>query len=212
VLPDAFQTLRVPLEASWADMTARPGYLRLTGRESLTSRHRQSLVGRRRQAFHCEAEVVLEAAPRSFQHMAGLVAYYDTRNHVYLHVTHDERLGRVVALAQSDAGEMRRPVHEPVAVPGAGPVRLRMTLDDDRLRCWVGGADGTWRALGPMFDAGLLSDEYDGLGFTGTFLAMAAQDLVGNGFAADFASFVYRETDPLEAAEAQPPATTSSSA
>jgi len=207
-LPDAFQTLRVPLDPSWADLTSRPGYLRLTGRESLASRHRQSLVGRRRQAFRCEAEVALEAAPRSFQHMAGLACYYDTRNYVYLHVTHDESRGRVVALLQSDAGETCRPSHEPLVVPDEGPVRLRMTLDDDRLRCWVADADGAWRALGPMFDAGLLSDEYDGLGFTGTFLAMAAQDLAGTGFVADFAAFVYREGDAVEAAYAHPPATT----
>ena len=210
-LPDAFQTLRLPLEPSWADLVSRPGYLRLTGRESLGSRHRQSLVGRRRQAFRCEAEVALEAAPRSFQHMAGLVCYYDTRNYVYLHVTHDEALGRVVALLQSDAGETRRPNHAPLAVRGDGPVRLRMTLDDDRLRCWVMDADGAWRALGPMFDAGLLSDEYDGLGFTGTFLAMAAQDLAGTGFVADFASFCYREDDGVGTGDAHPPATTSSS-
>lgn len=192
-LPDDFQTLRVPLDASWADLTVRPGHLRLRGRESLASRHRQSLVGRRRQAFVCEAEVTVEAAPRSFQHMAGLVCYYDTRNYVYLHLTHDEERGRVVALLQADAGAAGRPQHRPVSVAADGPVRLRMRLEYDRLRCFTASGAGPWRPLGPMFDAALLSDEYDGLGFTGTFLAMAAQDLAGSGFHADFTSFVYRE-------------------
>jgi len=192
-LPDDFQSLRVPLEPSWADLQARPGFLRLRGRESLASRHRQSLLARRRQAFACEVETTVEAEPRSFQHMAGLVCYYDTRNYVYLHLTHDERAGRVVALLQADAGPARRPQHQSLPAPGGGPVRLRMTLDGDRLRCWVGSDAGTWQPIGPLFDAALLSDEYDGLGFTGTFLGMAAQDLAGSGFTADFADFVYRE-------------------
>jgi len=202
-LSDDFQSLRVPLESSWADLAVRPGYLRLTGRESLASHHRQSLVGRRRQAFRCDAEVTLETAPRSFQHMAGLVCYYDTRNYVYLHVSHDEAQGRVVALLRSDAGEVGRPKHEPLAVPGEGAVRLRMVLDHDRLVCWAATSDGPWQALGQVFDAGLLSDEYDKLGFTGTFLAMAAQDLAGTGFVADFTNFVYREDDTVGPTDSQ---------
>lgn len=193
VLPGDFQSLRQPVDASWADLEVRPGYLRLTGRESLASRHRQSLIARRRQAFVCEVETTVEASPRSFQHLAGLVCYYDTRNYVYLHVTHDETLGRVVALLRADAGVARRPLHRPLEAAGDGPIQLRMTLDHDRLRCWVALQPETWRPLGPLFDAALLSDEYDGLGFTGTFLGMAAQDLEGTGFVADFARFVYRE-------------------
>ncbi len=193
VLPDDFQTLRVPLDESWASLRARPGHLRLVGRESLTSRHRQSLVARRRQAFACEVETTVEASPRSFQQLAGLAAYYDTRNFVYLHVTHEEGRGRVAALLQADAGRVFRPRHEPLDVPGDGPVGLRMTFEHDVLRCFVAREPGRWTCLGPAFDAALLSDEYDGLGFTGTYLGMAAHDLAGSGFTADFATFVYRE-------------------
>jgi xylan 1,4-beta-xylosidase len=135
--------------------------------------------------------------------MAGLVCYYDTRNYVYLHVSHDEAQGRVVALLRSDAGEVGRPKHEPLAVPGEGAVRLRMVLDHDRLVCWAATLDGPWQALGQVFDAGLLSDEYDKLGFTGTFLAMAAQDLAGTGFVADFTNFVYREDDTVGPTDSQ---------
>lgn len=199
-LPDDFQSPRVALDASWADLRERPGFLRLRGRESLASRHRQSLLARRRQAFVCEVETTVEAAPRSFQHMAGLVCYYDTRNYVYLHVTRDERAGRVVALLQADAGVAGWPLHEPLSVPESGPLQLRMRLDHDKLSCWAASVPGAWRRLGPVFDAALLSDEYDGLGFTGTFLGMAAQDLEGGGFHADFARFVYRELEDDPAA------------
>jgi beta-xylosidase len=43
-----FQSRRTPLDPNWISLTARPGFLRLYGRESLNSRHYQSLIGRRR--------------------------------------------------------------------------------------------------------------------------------------------------------------------
>jgi len=46
-----FQALRIPITEEWLSLNARPGYLRLIGRESLSSFHRQSLIARRLQAF-----------------------------------------------------------------------------------------------------------------------------------------------------------------
>ncbi|MBF6595471.1 MAG: hypothetical protein IVW51_13655 [Thermaceae bacterium] len=52
----------------------------------------------------------------------------------------------------------------------------------------------TWQPIGPAFDAGKLSDDYcNGLSFTGTFIALCAQDLGGGGQFADFDYFCYRE-------------------
>jgi len=73
-----FQTLRIPLGEDTMSLTERPGFLRLKGRESLSSRHHQSLVARRQQSFHYTAETCLEFEPENFKEMAGLICMYDT--------------------------------------------------------------------------------------------------------------------------------------
>ena len=42
-----YQSLRIPLTKSVASLTERPGYLRLKGKESLSSPYQQSLIARR---------------------------------------------------------------------------------------------------------------------------------------------------------------------
>ena len=42
-----FQTLRMPRDPMDINVTARPGWLRMVGRESIFSRFRQSLMARR---------------------------------------------------------------------------------------------------------------------------------------------------------------------
>jgi xylan 1,4-beta-xylosidase len=85
-------------------LKARPGYLRLKGRESLGSKHRQSLIARRQQAFRAEAETALEFEPETFQQMAGLVYYYNTNNFYYLHVSRDEEAGKSLRIMSRDRG------------------------------------------------------------------------------------------------------------
>ena len=62
-----FQSLRVPMEESWISRKAKPGVLRLYGRESLSSFHRQSLIAHRVQHFHCTVETSLDFHPDNFQ-------------------------------------------------------------------------------------------------------------------------------------------------
>ena len=50
-----FQSLRIPLGEDMLSLTERPGYLRLKGAETLSSRFRQSLIARRQQAFRYTA-------------------------------------------------------------------------------------------------------------------------------------------------------------
>ena len=56
-----------------------------------------------------------------------------------------------------------------------------------------------WSQLGPSFEFGNLSDEYEGkLGFTGAFAGMCVQDLSGMQKHADFDYFIYQEIDEKE--------------
>lgn len=195
-------SLRHPISAAWCDLASRPGWIRLRGQESLCSTGPQSLLARRLQAFHLEAETALESDPRSFQHMAGLVFYYDSQHWVYLRVTHEEGLGPVIGIDACDRGRLEslatatlRPGGTDEVV-GRGPItiRLRGRMDRERLVFAYALGEGPWRDLGPVLDASRLSDDYvGGEAFTGAFVGICAQDLTGAGWAADFLPLRYRE-------------------
>jgi xylan 1,4-beta-xylosidase len=197
-----WNTLREPADESWLTLKARPGHLRLVGRSSLMSNFDQSLVARRQQHFHCEADTVLEFQPIIYQQMAGLLAYYNTQNHAYLHVTHDESLNtRVLRLNVSDDGKLREAA-TPVSVGNAPRVWLKLRFEGPQFRFWYALAEGEWQPIGEALPSSFLSDEYAtrfeggyprSFGFTGNYIGLACQDLTGSRLHADFAHFGYRE-------------------
>jgi len=71
-----FQWLRTPYPENIFSLTARPGYLRLYGRESIGSLFTQALVARRQQSHCYGAETCMDFEPAHFQQAAGLVCYY----------------------------------------------------------------------------------------------------------------------------------------
>ncbi|QLG10775.1 glycoside hydrolase family 43 protein [Deinococcus sp. D7000] len=178
-------TLRAPAELVGVELTGQS--LKLTGHESLNSRHRLALVGRRLQSLEASFRTALSFEPEDFQQMAGVCAYYDSRNWVYLRLSRDETLGRTLALLQSENGEYRELLSEEVAVGDVDPVELGIVYAGGQF--WfeyhVCGED--WQQVGDRLSAGLLSDEHcGGLSFTGTFLALTCQDLSGRRKAAEF--------------------------
>jgi len=197
-LPIDFQWLRTPEPETIFSLTARPGHLRLYGRETIGSLFTQALVARRQQAFCYSASCALDTAPRHFQQAAGLVAYYNASKFHYLHVSHDEEAGRhlrvMSALPDSPQADS---FTAPIAIP-EGPVELRVEVDYERLRFAWRVPGGDWNWLPEQFDASILSDEASAPGlpnFTGAFIGMACQDLSGAGLHADFDWFAYRERD-----------------
>jgi xylan 1,4-beta-xylosidase len=71
-----------------------------------------SLVARRVTSARCAFDAALEYRPRTFQHLAGITAYYNTRNWYYLHVTADDQGQAVLRAAACDrdsAALARRP-------------------------------------------------------------------------------------------------------
>lgn len=192
-------SLRKPFDESWASLSARPGHLRLTGRESLMSLFDQSLVARRQQHFNCRVETRVAFEPDSFHQTAGLVAYYNTRNHAYLHVTRDfDSEQRVVYLTVNRDGQISGPA-APVAL-AAGPVDLAVEFSHDTYQFQFRQGSDAWQAIGPALDAAMLSDEFatrflngfaNSFGFTGNFIGIACQDLAGTRKTADFDHFSY---------------------
>jgi xylan 1,4-beta-xylosidase len=192
-LPPQFQTLRRPFDASWGSLSARPGWLRLYGGMSTVSRHGQSLVARRIVSTRCVCSTCVDFAPVTFQHMAGLIAFYDVATHYYACITRDERRGRCLRLLALDTGAYSEPVQEGVSLPEAGLVFLRATFRDETLRFFWSLDNERWSALGPELDATRLSDDYCG-GFTGAFVGMCCQDLRDHRVHADFDWFAYTNT------------------
>ena len=197
-LPIDFQWLRTPEPEAIFSLTDRPGHLRLRGRESIGALFTQSLVARRQQAFCFSAACAMEFSPEHFQQAAGLVAYYNGAKFHYLHVTHDETVGRHlrVMTALPDAPQADA-FTAPVPIP-EGRIELRAEVDHERLRfAWRADA-GDWNWLPEQFDQSILSDEATAPGqpnFTGAFIGMACQDVSGAGRHADFDWFEYRERD-----------------
>ena len=109
--------LRLPVTGDWLSLTERPGYLRLKGMEPTVSNFRQSLIARRVQSFDVSAETSVEFEPETFQQMAGLIAWYDTENHYYLRLSHDEHLGRTLNIIATDAAESCEVLTDDVPVP-----------------------------------------------------------------------------------------------
>jgi len=197
-LPIDFQWLRTPFPAELFSLSARPGHLRLYGRESIGSLFRQSLVARRQQAHCFSARTVMEFAPEHYQQSAGLVCYYSASKFHYLYVSHDETLGRCIcAHSALPDGLAADAFTAPIALP-PGPVELRVEVDEERLRFAFRIAGAAWCWLPEVLDASILSDEAAMPGtpnFTGAFVGLCCQDTAGTAVPADFDWFEYVERD-----------------
>ncbi len=195
-LPIDFQWLRTPYPERLFSLTARPGCLRIYGRESIGSWFEQSLIARRQQHHRYCVVITLEFQPVSFQQSAGLTAYYNRYKFHYLQVTHDEQLGRVLSVMTCDGDYPDGSLCFPsplVAVPGNEAITLQCVVRDAELTfAWKTADD--WHQIGPTLDASVLSDE-GGRGehasFTGAFVGMIAFDTSGAALPADFSQFIY---------------------
>lgn len=198
-LPIDFQWLRTPWPNEIFSLSARPGFLRLFGRESLGSLFRQSLVARRQQAHCLTATTVVEFEPRHFQQMAGLVCYYNSAKFHYLYVSQDESIGKNLRVMSCIPDSLQADAFTPmIAIPSGKPIELRVEIDYERLHFGyrLPGVTNDWQWLPQQFDASILSDEAASPGtanFTGAFIGIACQDMSGTALPADFDYFEYVE-------------------
>ncbi|HVY69025.1 MAG TPA: glycoside hydrolase 43 family protein, partial [Verrucomicrobiae bacterium] len=171
----------------------------LIGRETIGSLFRQSLVARRQQSHCFGASTVVEFEPDHFQQLAGLVCYYNGAKFHYLHISHDESIGKHLRVMTSTPDStLADAFTPPLAIPAGKPVHLRVEVDYERMHFGyrVEGLNADWRWLPQQFDASILSDEATIPGcpnFTGAFVGMACQDISGTAKPADFDFFEYQE-------------------
>ncbi len=197
VLGIHYQTPRVALDENSFSLVERPGFLRLTGGESLESKFNQVIIARRQQAFRFTATTSLEFYPDSFQQMAGLVCYYSTKLYHYIYMSVDEQAGTCLYVQTADNGEIVYPLGNSfITLKGSNRVFLRAQMDYENLSFFYSLDGQEWCLACDGLDSSILSDDYgDGWGFTGAFVGLACQDLTGKRKHADFDYFEYRESE-----------------
>lgn len=193
-LDPRWSTLRRPPSPDWVSLSERPSHLRIHGGQSPRGTQRPSLVACRATARRCSLEATVEFAPRNFRQLAGVTAYYNTRNWHFAAITADDDGARVLDVFSSDSGTITAHPGSRVRIPGTTPVALAADLDGPVLRFRY-DAGGGWHTLPLALDATILSDEHARVqengapevwGFTGAFLGLWCQDLGADGAYADF--------------------------
>lgn len=203
-----FQSLRIPITKGWANQTDRQGFLRLYGRESLSSCFEQSMLARRVQAHHTVASTSVEFFPENFQQMAGLVCYYNTTHYHYLYLSGDDidaySGNKYLNVLSCDDNKTTHRLKAPIDISTFDKILLKADFNGASLHFFyatnINDETPKWEKIGPELDGSILSDDYvvhteRGYSpcFTGAFIGLACQDLSGKKIHADFEFFTYQE-------------------
>lgn len=180
----------------FADVKARPGYVRLRGQESRASLHKVSILARKLTSVYARVTTKMEFTPEVFQHSAGLILYYDNMNYVNLRKYYSETLGQsAISIVQLENGEKTEFVDTRTAVDEA-PIWMRLYIEGRK--CWFEWSkDGQeYQKIGPEFDTTKYSDEYCRYGeFTGAMVGITCADRIKRKHYADFDFFEYLSDD-----------------
>lgn len=195
-----YQSLRIPMDGHYISLAERPGWLRMYGRSGLASRFSQTLIARRMTEYHMDASCCVDFEPEVFKQMAGLILMYDTDNYLYLHISHDEDMGKCITLLKAENKKYEYLMDYTPLVPGKNVI-LSLTVRGTEAQFFYGyreelasGGDGKevveterMQKAGTCVDVSFLSDEACKEGwFTGTMVGICCQDLTGFGKYADF--------------------------
>ena len=184
-LPPHYKTLRIPFTDTIGSLSARKGYLRLIGRDSITSWNTQSLVARRLQHHFAEATVKMEFHPKNFQQMAGLTVMYDTYNFFYLYMSRGDDGDNVLRVFVRDSLKFYNPLMKGVSIGDCSTVWLRVRVEECALTYYYSLDGISFTPMCNALDCSNLSDEaYCDIGHeghTGTFIGMCCQDIAGTG-------------------------------
>ena len=178
---------------SFADVTARPGYVRIRGQEARTSLNKVSILARKLTSVYATITTKMEFVPEIHQHSAGLILYYDNMNYVNLRKYYSETLGQsALSIIQLENGEKEEFLNTRIPVEDR-PVYLRLHIEG-RKSWFEWSYDGSsYVRIGREFDTTKYSDEYCKYGeFTGAFVGLTCADRMKHSHYADFDFFEYR--------------------
>ena len=178
--------------SSFADIKARPGYVRIRGQESRCSLNKVSILARKLTSVYATVTTKMEFKPEVHQHSAGLIMYYDNMNYIYLRKYYSETLGQsALSVIHLENGEKTEFLNTRIPVEEC-PVYLRLKVEG-RQSYFEWSYDGkNYNKIGKVFDTTKFSDEYCKYGeFTGTFVGLTCADRVLHKHYADFDFFNY---------------------
>lgn len=176
----------------FADLAARPGYVRVRGQESRTSLNQVSILARKLTSVYATVTTKMEFIPEVHQHSAGLILYYDNMNYINLRKYYSETLGQsALSIIHLENGEKTEFLNTRIPVSD-DPVCLRLTIEG-RQSYFSWCFDGVnYQKIGRVFDTTRFSDEYCKYGeFTGTMVGITCADRVKHSHYADFDFFEY---------------------
>ncbi|WP_071131016.1 glycoside hydrolase family 43 protein [Enterococcus timonensis] len=188
-LKKEWNTLR-QMPGAWADLSSRPGYLRLESGESLQSLFDQHLLAIRQKDFVFSAATNVTFEAQTFNQMAGLTLYLNDQNYLFTYLTFDEEKGQVLRLMQCVEGEFTL---FPEIIPLASDsICLKVNVDGPCGKFYFREtAKENWQQIGPVFDLLFLAG-----GFTGNFVGITVIDMDKKaGCSADFDFFEYHGKD-----------------
>lgn len=190
IMPDRF-----------ADVKARPGYVRIRGQESRTSLNKVSILARKLTSVYARVTTKMEFYPQVHQHSAGLILYYDNMNYINLRKYYSETLGQsAISIIHLENGEKTEFLNTRMPVEDK-PIYLRLTIEGRK--SWFSWSydNESYEQIGRVFDTTKFSDEYCRYGeFTGTMVGLTCADRVKHQHYADFDFFEYLadETKPVD--------------
>lgn len=183
-----FVSPRISYE-SFSDLKTRPGYLRLTGQESINSQHRVSLVAMCQQEAYAKAETAVDFTPSYQEQLAGLTYMYDNMNFYIIGKTVNEDGKDVLTIIKSDCGVITDEI-TPIPIENGQELRLRAetSMDGSEVNFYYSLIQDEWIKAGGSYTTEIVTDEHC-RGFTGAHFGMYVHDMTGLGQFADFDYF-----------------------
>lgn len=186
-LPAGFVSPRISWE-NFTDLQSRPGWLRITGHESMNSLHRVSLVALRQQEANVYAETTVDFKPAYPEQLGGLTYMYDAMNFYILGITATEEGQRILTVVKSDTGIVTDEI-EPVYLPEEGSVMMKAEIVENGAAVkfyYRLNETEEWIAAGNSYSTEIVTDEHC-RGFTGAHFGLYVHDMTGLNYHADFA-------------------------
>lgn len=187
-----FQWLRADYLDEIASLDARPGFLRLYGKEIPQSYFKQALIARRLQSLKATVSTAMEYDPEEPNQHAGLIVTYNEDMFYYLYKGRDISGSAYLAVMSNDNGLFNLYEFPETGIP-EGRIHLRADIDHRSLQFSFSLHGDEWQTLGNPLDMGKLSDEVATGGFTGVFVGLCCQDPLTMKLHADFDWFDYEE-------------------
>lgn len=177
----------------FADVKARPGWVRIHGLEARTSLNKTSILARKLTSVYGTITTKMEFHPEVHQHSAGLILYYDNMNYINLRKYYSETLRQsAISIIQLENGEKTEFVNTRIPVDDV-PIYFRLVITGRHSQFYWSYDGETYTKIGIPFDTTKFSDEYCKYGeFTGTMVGITCADRVKHQHYANFDFFEYK--------------------